>query len=305
MTQDLYVGDKQSNRGCLLLILVATLILCGIFYLVLLRPRSSRKATADKAEAPSAAEAAPATQSQGPAAAGSDAGLNLVAEARRLKTEDHLLEAREKALQVLDSSSHPVAREEAMRLLGEVNVELVLSPRAMPEKTEYTVQPGDSLVVLAKRFNTTVDALRKGNRISGSVIRVNDRMRVFSGTFSIQVGKKENVLDLFLNDRFFKRYRVGTGEYGRTPVGDFVITEKIAQPTWWRPDGKPVPFGDPENVLGTHWLSLNIPGYGIHGTWEPDTIGKQASAGCIRLLNEEVEELFTLVPEGTPVTIKD
>ena len=304
MTQELYVGDKQSNKGCLLLILVATLILSGLFYLIWLRPRSARRAEEDKTETPAMAS----EQAQHPGAPtipSSDPGLSLLAEARRLKTEDRFLDAREKAFAILDSSTNPVAREEAMRLLGEVNVELVLSPRAMPEKTEYTVQPGDSLVVLARRFNTTVDALRKGNRISGSIIRVNDRMRIFGGKFSIQVSKTDNILDLYLNDRFFKRYRVGTGEFGRTPVGDFIITEKIAQPTWWRPDGKPVPFGDPENVLGTHWLSLNIPGYGIHGTWEPETIGKQASAGCIRLLNEEVEELFTLVPEGTPVTIKE
>jgi lipoprotein-anchoring transpeptidase ErfK/SrfK len=46
-----------------------------------------------------------------------------------------------------------------------------------------------------------------------------------------------------------------------------------------------------------------VRGYGIHGTWEPGTIGKQASAGCVRLGNADVEELFIIIPVGTPVTI--
>jgi len=50
---------------------------------------------------------------------------------------------------------------------------------------------------------------------------------------------------------------------------------------------------------------LNVPGYGIHGTWEPDTIGRQSSAGCIRLLNDDVAELFVMLPVDTPVIIHD
>jgi lipoprotein-anchoring transpeptidase ErfK/SrfK len=119
----------------------------------------------------------------------------------------------------------------------------------------------------------------------------------------VQVSKSKNILDLYLDGKLFKRYRVGTGEYSRTPVGEFKITDRIPQPTWWRPDGKAIPFGDPDNELGTHWLSLDIRGYGLHGTWEPDTIGHQASAGCVRMLNEEIEELFTILPIGTPVAI--
>jgi len=297
---DIYVGQKRSNTGCLLIVLAVTALVCGVYYLAKLRPRRAPKE--EKTE-----EIAPVTEPETPQAvreaAAADPGLNLISEARRLKSDGDLLGAREKAYEVLASSENPVAIQGAVELLGEVNIDLVFSPRSMPEKVEYTVQPGDSLGALAKKFNTTIDAIRKGNRITGSISRVNDRLRVCSGTFAITVNKTDNTLDVYLNDRLFKRYRVGTGEFGRTPVGDFKIMEKIAQPTWWRPDGKAVPYGDTNNVLGTHWLSLNLPGYGIHGTWEPETIGKQASAGCIRLLNEDVEELYALVPEGTPVKI--
>lgn len=253
------------------------------------------------AEAPAPA-AAPETASA-KASAAPDPGLALVAEARALQQQGNLLEARARAWSALDRSENAVARSEAETLLGALSTNLVFHPYDMPEKVEYVVQPGDTLAALAKRYGTTVELIRKGNNLSGSVIRVGDRLRILTGAFSIEVSKSGNDLALFLNDRFFKRYRVGTGAYGKTPVGDFKITDKIPQPTWWRPDGREIPYGDPENLLGTHWLALDVRGYGIHGTWEPETIGHAASAGCVRMLNDEVEELFTLVPVGTPVRI--
>ena len=48
-----------------------------------------------------------------------------------------------------------------------------------------------------------------------------------------------------------------------------------------------------------------MPGYGIHGTWDTNSIGKQATAGCIRLLNDDVAELYLILPIGTIVAIRD
>lgn len=57
------------------------------------------------------------------------------------------------------------------------------------------------------------------------------------------------------------------------------------------------------SVFGTRWMGLNNPGYGIHGTNNPNSIGTAASLGCIRMHNHHVEELFPLVSIGTPVTV--
>ena len=255
--------------------------------------------------APSAASApaiAPgASSNPSPAPAGSVA----LRDAWAAKQQGDYRLARRLALDVLAASSNDAGRTDAESILNEVNIDLVLTPRDMDEKVEYVVAPGDSLEKIAKKFNTTVDLVRKSNDIKGSLIRAGDRLRILQGTFSVAVSKSANDLVLSLDGKFFKRYRVGTGQYNKTPVGDFVINDRIAQPTWWRPDGKSIPFGDPENLLGTHWLSINVKGYGLHGTWEPDTIGKQLSAGCVRLLNEDIEQLYTLLPLGTPVSIRD
>jgi lipoprotein-anchoring transpeptidase ErfK/SrfK len=243
-----------------------------------------------------------ATPSATPVPVGASPSLD---DARAAQAAGDLLAARASALAVWNGTQDPALKAEAEAILNVVGIELVMTPRPMPEKIDYTVQPGDSLEKIAKKYGTTVELLRLGNNIKGSVIRVGDRMRVFTGKFSVSVSKSANDLVLWMNGEFLKRYRVGTGEYNKTPVGDFVINDRIAQPTWWRPDGKAIPYGDKENLLGTHWLSINVKGYGLHGTWEPETIGHQLSAGCVRMYNEEIEQLFNLLPLGTPVSIRD
>jgi lipoprotein-anchoring transpeptidase ErfK/SrfK len=115
-----------------------------------------------------------------------------------------------------------------------------------------------------------------------------------------------------LNEQLFKRYPVGTGKFGKTPAVDFYIYDKIIEPPWTRPaDNRLIEYGDPENVLGTRWMALksaensSLKGFGIHGTWERDSIGAQSSAGCVRMFNEDVEELFDLVPRKSRVTIEE
>ena len=199
---------------------------------------------------------------------------------------------------------------EAIKLLGEVNIRLLKSPLMMPGKEYYVIQSGDYLQKIAKRYNTTVALLKTMNGLKSDTIRLGDRLLVFNGDFSIRVSKSRNQLDLLLGGKLFKRYPVGTGKFGKTPSAEFTLVDKIIEPPWTRPsDGKKIEYGDPENVLGSRWMAIQsadhpeLTGFGIHGTWERDSIGKQSSAGCIRMLNEDVEELFDLVPRKTSVTI--
>ena len=78
----------------------------------------------------------------------------------------------------------------------------------------------------------------------------------------------------------------------------------MVNPTWYKA-GTAVPYGSPKNILGTRWMGITKPSYGIHGTTEPEKIGQQVTAGCVRMKNEEVEELYNFLPVGTEVTIVD
>jgi len=86
-----------------------------------------------------------------------------------------------------------------------------------------------------------------------------------------------------------------------SPSGSYRIVQRIPDPTWYT-KGKIVPPGK-SNPLGTRWLGLSVKGYGIHGTSNPASIGHNASHGCIRLRNRDVEQLFEMVSVGDVVDI--
>jgi len=232
--------------------------------------------------------------------------------AAQLVAEDQLVKARAQYTAALKSTNDPSVRQQIEQKLAPLNIKLLLSPRQMPEKESYLVKSGNSLDRIARKYGTTVELIQKSNMLRNpNRINVGDRLRVFSGKFEIMCSKSRHDIVVTLNGEFFKRYKVGTGRYGKTPEGTFVIREKIKEPPWWRPDGSVVPYGNKEeNILGTRWFSLratgeteDVRGYGIHGTWSPESVGTASSAGCLRMKNDEVEELFVYIPVGTPVTI--
>jgi lipoprotein-anchoring transpeptidase ErfK/SrfK len=168
----------------------------------------------------------------------------------------------------------------------------------------YTVKPGDSLYVLARKNHTTVEFIKKINNLKSDDIYIGKKLKVHTAPFSIVIDKSRNTLVLYSNGEPVRKYSVATGKKNCTPVGSFKVTDKLVNPTWFK-TGAILPPGSPENALGTRWIGLDKPSYGIHGTIEPKSIGTQASEGCIRMLNEDVEELYSVVPVGTKVTIQD
>jgi lipoprotein-anchoring transpeptidase ErfK/SrfK len=86
-----------------------------------------------------------------------------------------------------------------------------------------------------------------------------------------------------------------------SPVGSFRIIQRVTDPAWYT-KGKIVPPGK-ANPLGTRWLGLSAKGYGIHGTNNPGSIGHNASHGCIRMRNHDVEQLFAMVVVGDAVEL--
>lgn len=339
---DIYLMKRQKSRaGCMtaLFVTLAVLALAGLFLLIRWAGTSPADASESEAPAPdpvaTGAPAAPAPDSTTsadpvPAPAPAPAPVSPVSAAPETapappplspeaaaQADDAFATARQR----LDSGDYQGAREAALSALearpGDPGIEgflsdlampLLASQRPMPEKTEHVVQSGDYLGKLAATYNTPVALIAKANNIQGAIIRIGETLRLFDGNqhvFALTVSKSRNDVLVTLNGRFFKRYRAATGRNSKTPVGTFKITDKIVHPAWHKPGAPAIPYGHPDNLLGTHWLALDLPGYGLHGTWEPDSIGSQASDGCIRLLNDHIEELYTILPKGTLVTITE
>jgi len=182
-------------------------------------------------------------------------------------------------------------------------LETITSNQQTSQTVVYEVQIGDTLGKLAQNYGTTIDLIKKRNNLKSDVIQVGQQLSIWTGKFNIFVSKSKNILVLKNNNENVKTYTVSTGkDTSVTPVGEFTIVSKLVNPVWFN-KGVTVPAGSPTNALGTRWLGFNLPSYGIHGTIEPKTIGSYETAGCVRMRNEDVEELYSLIPVGTKVVI--
>jgi lipoprotein-anchoring transpeptidase ErfK/SrfK len=119
----------------------------------------------------------------------------------------------------------------------------------------------------------------------------------------IVVSIPDHKLVLFYGDRVVKIYDVAVGKSTTpTPEGEFRIINHVPNPTYY---GSGVVIGPGKNnPLGTRWMGLSAKGYGIHGTNVPSSIGKAASHGCIRMRQQDLEELFELVNVGVTVELR-
>lgn len=220
------------------------------------------------------------------------------------QAQQHFAEAKLAYQKLLEKFPDSPLLPKVQAELGKANVALLFSPNVTDLDTAYEIKPGDTLGKIAASFGTTVDFLKKSNHLSSNVIQPGKKLKVPKGKFSIVVDKSQNELLLTENNKFVKTYRVATGKDNSTPVGNFKIVSKLVDPVWYG-QGAVVPPNSPENVLGTRWMGIDKKGYGIHGTIDPNAIGQQVTAGCVRMTNADVEELFSIVPTGTDVTIVD
>lgn len=202
-------------------------------------------------------------------------------------------------------SKEAEALEKAQEELENNNIQMLYSPSLTPDSISYEVQKGDTLAKIAKKFSTTQDLIIKANNLKNpKVVPLGRNLKVHNEKISIAVDKSQNILTLKSGDRILKTYHVSTGLNNCTPTGAFKVVNKIINPPWYTAGGV-IPPDSPKNILGSRWLGLSLKGYGIHGTTEPQSIGKQATSGCVRMKNSDVEELYGIVPEGAEVVIVD
>ncbi len=221
---------------------------------------------------------------------------------------NELLEKREytKARELLQNKKNDLVDhsdlEQIQEKIYKVNIDMLFSSYKDKCSKIYTVKPGDALSRIARNFNTTVGLIKKANDLPSDRIIPGQRLKVNTCEFSIVVDKSQNRLFLRRGGEIFKAYTVSTGTDGSTPEGSFKIVNKLVDPTWYRAGAIVLP-DDPENILGSRWMGFDLAGYGIHGTTEPEALGQQVTLGCVRMANDEVEELYDIVPIGTEVIV--
>ena len=252
------------------------------------------------------------TASNRPASQHIQAGLNLIAQGK-------LVEARETLSAALRSSNISPADAERIRTeLTKVNQRLIFSPEVVSGDSfaaTHTIQRGDYLSTLPKKLNLQIDwrLLARINRIHPDRLQIGQRIKTIKGPFHAVVHKQAFRMDVYMGPweqrLYVCSFPVGLGEYGATPEGAYTVktNSKLVNPAWTNPrTGQSYTANDPENPIGEHWIGLigisdnirGLEGYGIHGTIEPHSIGREMSMGCVRMHSADVELIYELLTEN-------
>ena len=135
-----------------------------------------------------------------------------------------------------------------------------------------------------------------------------------AGPVSVKVDTKTNMLAVYHGDAIVAAYPVTIGSaQTASPIGEWKVRGVAKMPTY-RYDEKMLKAGErsnnfkmlppgPNSPVGIIWIALNKKGIGLHGTEDPDSIGRSASHGCVRLANWDIIRLAGKVKGGVPVSI--
>ncbi|MCA9011230.1 MAG: L,D-transpeptidase family protein [Planctomycetaceae bacterium] len=197
---------------------------------------------------------------------------------------------------------HPEYRELIQEKIDETAAIIFTTPDrqfAEPHFVDY----GETLGAIAKEYEVPWQYLARLNRIDPNNLQAGQELKVVRGPFGAVVDLSEFCLTIHAHGWYVHRYQIGTGAENGTPVGEFSVEEKLENPTWYNPDGGVVDGDDPENPLGEFWLGLGNH-IGIHGTIDPDSIGRAVSRGCIHVGDSDIDEVFALLAVGSKVLIR-
>lgn len=241
-------------------------------------------------------------------------------EGRRLLDRNEPVKARD----VLNRALHDPAVSEAERVelrkrLSDIADMVTFSNRVFPGDPmadTYVVRSGDRLskIPAAEGFRIDYRLLQRLNGIKNpNSINIGQKLKALYGPFHAVVDKSDFRLDLYAdqtdtagNRLFIRSYRVGLGEFGSTPIGTWKVrpNSKLIDPKWVNPrTGEVFQAADPKNPIGERWIGLVgtdaqtslLDGYGIHGTIDPDSIGKEMSMGCVRMRDDDVQWIYELL----------
>lgn len=199
-------------------------------------------------------------------------------------------------------------QQQLCTLLDQVAGTVVYSTKDLLEPP-YEVQPGDRLDDIGQRDNVPWQLLAKINGIGDPQgLRPGDRLKIVRGPFEAIIRLDRRQLTLILNGAYAGRFTIGVGRDNPPREGQYTVINKTVNPPYRGLD-RAIDGGDPANPLGARWLGLGAgpsvdDGYGIHGTNDPNALGRADQAGCIILGPRDVDDLFDILSIGSRVTIR-
>src|SRR5712671_2515666 len=225
--------------------------------------------------------------------------------AAQLRQDGKLTEARDALIAFIQKYPSGKHLDEARDLLGELNIDILLSRHPSPEKMEYVVKSGDVLAKISRKLKTTPELIMRMNNMSGTMLHIGEHLLISHPDFSILIQRKANLVVLLNRGAFFKQYHVREAKL--SPKQPSKITAKVAETMAWK-GGKRVGLGSKDYIASTKWIRLAGAAaytlYAVPDATHPNLDQPPPPTG-LGLAAADLEELSTLVNNRTSVAIID
>ncbi len=220
--------------------------------------------------------------------------------ALELLREGELVSARDRLLYLMEYFPESATCEEAGRIVGEVNMDLLLSRIPIPGKGEHKVRRGEALITIARRNETTIDYIMRANAKTSEFIFPDEILAVYPLNFRVEIGLGAGTVTVYDGEKLFKRYAIA----GRHLPADLKppVSTSVSERVAWH-GNQPVHFNHPSYMDCAKWIRTGRMGLFIRQA-EP---GAEAGGGGrpygVMLANADLEELFTILRTGSKVDL--
>lgn len=211
----------------------------------------------------------------------------------------------------LDKGLSPADEQYARNELSRIADTTLFSRARLPNDplvSQHKVVPGDNMAKIVAPFDISPELAARINQISNpQIVRLGATLKLIKGPFSAIIDKSDHRLDVYLGDIYVRSFNVGLGGGDGTPTGLWSVRNKLMNPEWIDPaTGHRYLADAPDNPIGERWIGLvgltgdavGRSGFGIHGTIDAASIGRDQSMGCIRLVADDVAWVFDLLVDG-------
>jgi LysM repeat protein len=239
--------------------------------------------------------------------------------ARGLVGKGELSEARAILVKALITAPKSPVTRELRDLLGDINTQIFFSKEPSPRKTEYTVKRGDALVSIARKHESSTEAIIRVNDLHSTLIRPGEKLLVPQLDFTITIDLPRTRVIVHDSHGFFTQYPIVSAEL---PTGrQTTIQTKVTAKSFWQ-NGKPVRPNQGLQNESTPRINLGRTGYVLYGVEEgsdtdtseiavetddkdgtPDPRVASRSPRGIAMLKDDITEIELLIRKGTPVTV--
>jgi len=237
--------------------------------------------------------------------------------AQALTNKGELSEARAVVIKALTTSPRSPATRELRDLLGDINTQIFFSKQPSPRKTEYTVKRGDALASIARRLESSTEAITRVNDLDSTLIKPGEKLLIPRLDFTITIDLPRDRVIVHDSRGFFTQYPIVSVELPRSRRAS--IHTKVTAKSFWQ-DGRPVRPQQRLQNESTPRIDLGRTGYVLYGVDEnsgdtseiaveadDDKTRVSPAAGRpprgIAMLKDDITEIELLIRKGTPVTV--